>query len=629
MKINYINQYTPHIDGLRAIAILSVLLFHFDVSFIPGGFVGVDIFFVISGFLITSHLLSAIDANELNLKSFYSKRIRRLFPALCTTIGLTLLVGFFVLTANDYELLANSSMYSIFPLANVYFWQVSGYWGGDAISKPLLHMWSLSVEEQFYLIWPVLLLTLMKFRKPFLSMFGLGLISYLACIYVLNTNASSAFFLTPLRVYEFIIGASLLWLVDREKIPNDIKEALLLVGFILVSYSIVFYSEETLFPGSAALIPCLGAALLIIAGDAKYLGWFLRLRIVVFTGVISYSLYLVHWPLVVFYKIEVTYQLTKIDKVILLLLSYTLAIALHYCVEKPLRYKRSNVRRSVNKFAVGMACCTILVVGVSLSISTSNGWAWRLDSHQLTKSDIDKGMDKRFDIYREICEKRGWSNCSEPSPNKENNVLVIGDSHAPDALNMFYLAEPEKHYVLIERGGCPPIVESDFDIIHYAKKECEELNIERFAEIAKDKYSVIVISVLFDWYAPEHLINAIKRINSISNAKVIVLGNYIQVFENYSSLVSKGIDITIDKQQVKNFALYENELKDLSKGNFKFISKRNLFCDDDKLESCKLWFDGVPFSYDQHHLSYAASEFASKKIPEMIKMHLSDNKHEN
>ncbi len=208
--INPDRSYRPDIDGLRAIAVLSVIAFHMYPRFLPGGFVGVDIFFVISGYLISQRIIAGHEQGGFSFKQFYIRRIRRLFPAVISTVLLTMIYGSLFLTPDDLIGLSKSAISAVFSAANIHFFLEAGYWDVESWRKPLLHMWSLSVEEQFYVVWPFLIIGILKFSKhfSFLVLMAITVLSLLVTSFYTSKNPSAAFYLTPFRVYEFGIGAA-------------------------------------------------------------------------------------------------------------------------------------------------------------------------------------------------------------------------------------------------------------------------------------------------------------------------------------------------------------------------------------------------------------------------------------
>jgi len=318
-------KYRPDIDGLRAIAVISVLIYHLQESLLPGGFVGVDIFFVISGYLITKLIFTELSSTgTFSFKNFYLRRIRRLFPALFATLLFSLVLAYKLFSPSHLIEFAQSLIASIFSLSNFFFWNQSGYFDSDNFLKPLLHTWSLSVEEQFYLIWPALLLGLFAFKRkkiiPFFIII-MGIVSLLLNVFVfsdtLTTSTwfsnqesetlfdvkSTAFYWLPFRVFEFSIGAILVWLGSIRK--QATAHLVFLIGLLMVFSSLIKIDSEMAFPTTTALLPCVGAALMIASGPNHRLSWLVSNKAMVGIGLISYSLYLIHWPLIVFYKYSV------------------------------------------------------------------------------------------------------------------------------------------------------------------------------------------------------------------------------------------------------------------------------------------------------------------------------------
>jgi peptidoglycan/LPS O-acetylase OafA/YrhL len=300
--VTKLQTYRPEIDGLRAVAVISVLLYHVGVLQFSGGYVGVDVFFVISGFLITRIIFEeASRTGTFSFSNFYLRRLRRLFPALLTTVAISFLFGYWLLSPLNFREFGGSAITALTSVSNFFFWAHSGYFDTAAISKPLLHTWSLSVEEQFYLVWPAFIatLTLKKWPVP-VVLLAAGAASLLFNIPFSSGDTSTIFYLTPFRVFEFVIGAILIWLPQISR--YRINQALTLGGLLLIAFSVLTYTQKTIFPSFHALPPCIGAACVIYAGNNPIAKLLLGNRLSVFIGKISYSLYLVHWPLIVFYR---------------------------------------------------------------------------------------------------------------------------------------------------------------------------------------------------------------------------------------------------------------------------------------------------------------------------------------
>lgn len=612
------STYYPHIDGIRGLAVLSVLLYHVDFTFFSGGYVGVDVFFVISGYLITSHILNDINSGTFRISLFYARRARRLIPALLFTIIVTFGAGVFIFPASNLERLGNSVIYSILSLANIFFWNESGYFDSASTLKPLLHLWSLSVEEQFYLLWPTFLLVLKRTWITPVSIIAIGILSLVLGEYLITQDSAAVFFLTPFRIIEFSIGGILVRIKQNTVNNNCIFEILTTAGLLLLSYSVVTYTDTTIFPGISVLLPCFATALLIFAGHAKFSGRILRNSVLTWVGIVSYSLYLAHWPIVVFYKYLTHSVLSLVDQVSILAGSFVLAVFMYSYVESPFRkYSNGAYHIRGKQYAGLVILCVITIASLALHASMNDGWTWRFKNTQLTMAQIEAGKYKRFKIYQDLFPPGREDTNSVPFKNKDKNVIILGDSHAVDALNILKTAFPNYCYTQKSFSGCPPIATTDRSLLsagHPGREKCISLNEEILSLLQQNEYSYIVINVLFDWYTPGHLLNFIDEIKKLSAAEIIVFGNYIVLNEDFPELISKNIQIENTPDKIKNFALYETELQEQSIGKYTFISKKSLFCKNDKIESCQMFFEEVPFTYDLHHLSYEACMYIADKI---------------
>src|SRR5580704_1090978 len=296
--------YRPDIDGLRAVAVLLVVAFHTGIGKFRGGFVGVDVFFVISGFLISSVILAEISAGHFSIAAFYERRIRRIFPALVVMMFVTSFLAAKYFLPSELTDYAKSLLAATFSVSNFYFWRQSGYFDAPAALKPLLHTWSLAVEEQFYIVFPLFLVLI---RKLFPERLRTAVVLFALASFVVSAYGAfyapvSTFYMLHTRAWELLLGT----IISLNILP-DIKSPLwrnvaTIVGLGLIVAAGVFYTSTTPFPGIAALAPCVGSALIISTGrsGSSVVGRALSLKPVVFIGLISYSLYLWHWPIIVF-----------------------------------------------------------------------------------------------------------------------------------------------------------------------------------------------------------------------------------------------------------------------------------------------------------------------------------------
>ena len=353
------DTYQRHIDGLRAVAVLSVLAYHLGLPHSRGGYVGVDVFFVISGYLITRLIVNElIETGKFSFKRFYLRRVRRLFPALLATIAASFIAAFILFSPPTFQNFSKELIASVLSFSNFLFWSQAGYFDTAAELKPLLHTWSLSVEEQFYLIWPLALVILMRtFRRDAiwrlvalgggLSLlanhpFAHGDIGWLSAILPkaaewFSDSRATIFYLTPFRAFEFAIGAILVRLAPLMPEKRLVHEGLMLFGLALILFSIVTYTNRLLFPYYYALVPCLGAAFVILSERSSIAGMIVKNRVAVGVGLISYSLYLVHWPLIVFYKYHTFTKPSSVEKGVIALAAIALATIMYYYVETPFR----------------------------------------------------------------------------------------------------------------------------------------------------------------------------------------------------------------------------------------------------------------------------------------------------
>jgi peptidoglycan/LPS O-acetylase OafA/YrhL len=339
--------YRADIDGLRAVAIVPVLLYHAEIAPFGGGFVGVDVFFVISGYLITSYILDQLDRGRFSLRDFYLRRIRRIFPALFVMMAACTAVGWFILTPNDYRSLGESIVATVLFSSNILFWRQAGYFAQPVEAWPLLHTWSLGVEEQFYLFFPVLIALAWRVapRRIAPVTAAMCIISFGLNLATVGTAPRFAFYMAPPRIWELFLGALLAMAPARHRAHPQLRQLAGLVGTGLIALAVFGFSRETPFPGLAALLPTVGAAAIIWAGSGDGHGGIvtamLSWRIPVFVGKISYSLYLWHLPLLAFAAYVGGGTVSLNAAWALLALSALLSVISWLTVEQPVRRGRS------------------------------------------------------------------------------------------------------------------------------------------------------------------------------------------------------------------------------------------------------------------------------------------------
>lgn len=461
--IKHKNLYRPEIDGLRAIAVLSVILFHSDISLFSGGYVGVDVFFVISGYLITKILYREIQNNSFSILSFYERRIKRIFPALFLMLCVAAAIAYYILLPREFRDFKSSLIASVAFYSNYYFMQDVGYFANPPVSEPLLHTWSLAVEEQFYVVFPVYLFIVFKLFKKNLTQiitFTLLILSLIYSIKLVDVAPTDAFYSPFARAWELLVGSVLALYFDKfRNSPNKILVNILsVIGIIMVVYSILLYSASTQFPGATAIIPVLGTVLLLFTGShhGNIVGKLLSTAPFRFTGLISYSLYLWHWPVLVFYKIYMFGDFGPYDKLLALALIFLLSYLSWRYIEVPFR---KGILFYDKQFVFSLR--TVLLVLPLLFLI--------IFSFTMKQEKLPKELRNIFYLKNETeivptdCfrltkrEKLGFRGCRIGEPGaKISTFAVWGDSHAQALLAGIDLSAKNHHVTgtYVGRGGC-------------------------------------------------------------------------------------------------------------------------------------------------------------------------------
>jgi peptidoglycan/LPS O-acetylase OafA/YrhL len=616
--------YRRDIDGLRAIAVGLVILFHVGNFGVAGGFIGVDVFFVISGYLISQRILYGIDRKQFSFKNFYTRRIRRLFPAMLCTVLATLLAGLFILSPSELNRLALTAMSSILSVANIHFYVQSGYWDTDALRKPLLHMWSLGVEEQFYIFWPFLLILIGRVAhfSRWILFGAITVISILVTTYYTRLDSSGAFYLTPFRVYEFAIGGLC---VASDKIQwrsnilqTAIRNVMFVAGLVIMLWSGLAFSEKMLFPGYLAAVPCLGAALVIVAGCPPGISILLTNPLSRYIGLISYSLYLVHWPVVVFTRMKFG-DATLAVSLACILATLVLAVAQYYLVETPLRRPVGKPPQSFDRdgaftrSALGAALGFGIVSLIGMGIVSNKGLPSRYDQSLLEIVQLDPEVvnDQRTLARFSLCKQSRQGIFCGKVKNGKINVLVLGDSHADDALNALQAAFPKKNYLISSIGGCPFLVEhKDFKA---PNAKCAEKNEVRDKQLRKlvPKIDVLVVAQRFRSESNKEFIATLQSFKGM-NVKVIVVGAGPVFSEDVSALIAEhgslsNLDEALSRKSETDQYIAESAVRDvIDTLGITYLSKKAFFCPTDNV--CRiLMSDGMPIAVDRHHLTISAA----------------------
>lgn len=434
-------RYRPEVDGLRAVAVLTVLFYHAGFGF-PGGYVGVDVFFVISGYLITSLIWKDLESGTFTFARFWQRRARRILPPLVVTVFVALLAGWFLLLPADLASLGRSAAAQSVFGANIHFWLDSGYFSAAAEEKPLLHTWSLAVEEQFYFIAPFvfyLLFRLKPLRRSVLVVLGTGFVlSFVLSIYGVYRSPSATFYLLPTRAWELLAGSLLAFLPAT---VSKRAEILSVAGLLLILLPTFFYTKDTPFPGLAAAAPVLGTALIIGANNKQLtrVGTILASRPFVWIGLISYSLYLWHWLFLAFAKYRTTDHIPAATRAALVACSFAAAYLSYRFIETPFRSRRVARGEWSPLLFAAVSLPLIFIVGLMLIDGYPHRFAPESVRYAAAASDMaftreTKPVDAVNGRFVLLGDER-----AEPT------ALVWGDSHA-------MAAAPALDQVFRERG---------------------------------------------------------------------------------------------------------------------------------------------------------------------------------
>lgn len=481
--------YRPEIDGLRAVAVLSVIFYHAE-ALLPGGFVGVDVFFVLSGYLIASIVIREREAGTFHLFAFWERRLRRLFPAWFAMIVVTTLAALALIIPDHLVEFGKSLLAQPTFTANFHFWERTGYFEPESGWQPLLHTWSLAVEEQFYLFFPLVLPPLLgKGRRlAFGTVVLLGLLSFGLCLYTTSREPEFAFFLLPARVWELNLGILLALAPNlSRKIGPAAREVLAATGLGLIVLSLFWFGPATPFPGSAALVPCLGTAFFLLANTAglTLAGKWLASRAFVSIGRISYPLYLWHWPCLALLGYWCIDDTPAWGIVAMIGLSFLLAFLTYQWVERPVRTRRGlGTPRSLS---VAAGAGVFMVAAAGLLFVHSGGLPGRFPG--LGRFGIDEILRPKIATIEQWEERGGpprLGDLSAPGP----GILVWGDSHALALTRLFdELGKTHRVKVTVAAmAGIPPVIgaypagRGPDELVH-AERVAELVRTERFREV--------------------------------------------------------------------------------------------------------------------------------------------------
>jgi peptidoglycan/LPS O-acetylase OafA/YrhL len=621
-------RYRPDIDGLRALAIILVVVYHAFPTILPSGFIGVDVFFVISGYLISTIIYSSSKENSFSFSNFYLRRINRIFPALITVLITCFAIGWFTLLADEYKQLGKHIAGGAGFISNLILWNESGYFDSASHTKPLLHLWSLAVEEQFYFIWPVIVWASWKFHLNLMAVAGyLALISLGINIYQVYyfDNLATTFFLPHARFWELIAGAILAQHTLRHPTPNtpipNVQSAL---GLTLIFIGVVSITSQTLFPGYWALLPVIGTVLFINAGpEAKINRLLFAHPIVVWIGLISYPLYLWHWPALVFARITAKGAPTTSTQMLAILSSLALAALTYLLIERPIRFGKHRKTKTV------ILCFLMLAVGfVGFNTYARDGLTFRLNQIQfrlppvlqsLGQKSINNSSNTQTQAIKPIESPDKLDSKILDLPKKQ--IWLWGDSYAGHLLagyqsNFGY----EFEIIKLNSNGCPPILDLELS----NRRNCSEINKHNFERIRTLQPHRVILAANwtdYDWKKVDQTIKALQQsgYNSIDVIGPAPQWNdslYKQLYLNYLSTKIPEIPYRMQFGLNQNFLKIEPRLNELAIINkARYISIVKILCDD---SGCITRFGDTSdtlASFDGGHFTEFASKYVVSKFP--------------
>lgn len=625
-------KYRPDIDGLRAVAVTSIVIFHLGLGVFPGGFVGVDIFFVISGFLISRLALS--DPGAFSISEFYVRRILRILPALAAVLVVCSIVALKLFYATELVEYAKSAISASFFSANIYFFSTFNYFSPSAEEIPLLHLWSLGVEEQFYIFFPLVILLIVRRSDRFAkALFGvIGISSLIASQWMLGTNPLASFYLIPFRAFELLMGCYIALPTIKAFQHRLASHIEFLLGLIAVCWSILDFDRFTSFPGVAAVLPCLGAAAIIHAGcnETNGLAAILGSKPLVAIGKLSYSLYLVHWPIIVFGRRIFPNANPYLFALTVLLFSLITAFALRSVIEEPARkWRATHNGIGVIKIFSASAISVVSFASFCAFVVYAQGFPDRQDS-RIANIAAYGHYDMASSFRQRTCfldpdqhaAQMDFSSCLPRGSGEK--VILWGDSHAAMLAAGLGESLEAKGYSFgfMSASACAPAINYDAP----GRPNCREFNDVAFPLILKAHPNIVIMTAEYGITVGAQIeqLDATIRILAGKGIRVVLLGISPYYKRSVPQLVLERI------QSGRSLAPAPEELKrdyldpteDLigrrfaNRSDVKYISVLGIMCPSYK---CPLVTgDDVPVHFDQAHLTVAGSKLFAKELTPFI-----------
>ena len=619
-------KYRADIDGLRAIAVLAVVVFHAFPQWLSGGFVGVDIFFVISGYLITTIIVESLRAGEFSLVEFYSRRVKRIFPALLMVFLTCYVVGWYYLDTGDFSLLGKHIAGGAGFVSNIVLWQESGYFDPDANTKPLLHLWSLGVEEQFYLIWPLIVWGTLRSRASLSGVVAtVTLVSFVYGLWAINHGSATAYYSPLSRFWELLAGSSLSLFLSGRSAPVEMpasRRNLLAAASLFAMFSGMFIiRQEYAFPGWWALLPVLGAVGIIASGpNTTVSSKILSHPLLVWFGLISFPLYLLHWPILTYWNLVTLKRPSVPLTFAMVLLSILVAWVVYRCLERPVR------QRGRGKTVIALILPMLLVGLVGFNTFVREGLPFRTIRTEALKSDIKKYLAAPSNALNCNAIDDGYAlpvECFNAKiPRTKPVVYLWGDSHTANfsyGMTKDKLKEFDINLLVAMRGACPPV-------LNYRATDtpkCDEFIRQSFNSIEIYKPDTVVLLASWASYftkrefnpLPEEAITAtVAALKQIGVKNVVIVGCF-PIYE--VSQPKLGARIFVAGQRDRTYERFEQAEFDVDRrvagiarrSGAMFISPLDALCNKDGCLMSASRTEYAPMAYDVSHMTYPGSAY--------------------
>jgi peptidoglycan/LPS O-acetylase OafA/YrhL len=620
-------SYRPDVDGLRAVAILSVLAFHAFPQWLPGGFTGVDVFFVISGFLISRIVFSGLSAGTFSFRHFYARRVRRIFPSLTVILIPALGLGWMIQRQVEYAQLGKHVAAGAGFVSNIALWLESGYFDSTADAKPLLHLWSLGIEEQFYIVFPLLVFLAWRLRiarMPLLLVIAAA--SFATSLFLVTRDPSAAFYLPHARGWELMAGCLLAGIADSstgaQPTSRMLRNAASFAGVLLIVAGLALIDAKRNFPGYWALLPVAGAASLIWAGpDAAFNRRVLAQPLMVWIGLISFQLYLWHWPLLAFLHIARPEDAGLAPRAMVLAACFPLAWATYAWIDKPVRTGPPS------RTKVTLACVALAIVGIA-------GWAvFAFGGFPQRAPDTLSALASFKFVYTEPFRQgscflepaQGFSEfgACRQSVSGSEPVVLWGDSHAAHLYpGLEEAAKGRFTLTQLTASGCPPVLDTDFP----ARPQCRAINDGVLARIARERPHEVILSAYWPSYPWATLPVTIDRLLAAGVDHVVVVGPGPLWPIGLPALLYARAKADVPAHRIprrlpieaigKQKAFEDQFAKAIARPQVSYVSVLSILCDESGCVTHTRDDAASIMFYDIYHMTTEGSKYAVSRFPD-------------